>query len=185
MSWNSSTKSGFGEDHPEMGASLVAQMVKNLPTMWGTWVLSLDQEVSLEEGMATHSSVLAWRIPWTEAPGALQSRGSQRVGHDWAMNTFYFLYPEIKMSSKAIWSVQQLCDWRRLWNDIWQNAPYTTGCDESLTPKYSKNKIQGHFLKSLNLLFWTTGDERVLPLCMLCVVVSHSVVSDSLRPHGL
>ena len=54
-------------------SSLVAQMVKNLPAMWETWVWSLGWEDPLEEGMATHSSILAWRIPWTEEPGGLQS----------------------------------------------------------------------------------------------------------------
>jgi len=57
-------------------------MVKNLPAMWETWVRSLDQEDTLEKGMATHSSILACRIPRTEEPGGLQSMGSQRVGHD-------------------------------------------------------------------------------------------------------
>ena len=57
-------------------------MVKNLLAMQETWVQSLAQEDSLEKGMATHSSILAWRIPWTEAPGGLQSMGSQRVRHD-------------------------------------------------------------------------------------------------------
>ena len=63
-------------------ASLVAQMVKNLPAMRETWVQSLDWEDPLEDSMATHSSILAWRIPWTEEPGGLQTMGSQRVGHD-------------------------------------------------------------------------------------------------------
>ena len=63
-------------------APLVAQMMKNPPAMQETQVQSLGQEDSLEEGMATHSSILAWRIPWTEEPGGLQSMGSQRVGHD-------------------------------------------------------------------------------------------------------
>ena len=57
-------------------------MVKNLPVMQETWVQSLGWEDPLEEEMATHSSSLAWRIPWTEEPGVLQSMGSQRVGHD-------------------------------------------------------------------------------------------------------
>ena len=57
-------------------------MVKNLPAMGETQVQSLGQEDSLEKGMATHSSILTWRIPWTEEPGGLQSTGSQRVGHD-------------------------------------------------------------------------------------------------------
>ena len=60
---------------------LVAQMVKNLSAMQKTWVLSLGQEDPLEKGMATHSSILAWRLPRTEEPGRLQSMGSQRVGH--------------------------------------------------------------------------------------------------------
>ena len=59
-----------------------SMMAKNLPAMQETWVLSLGREDPLEEGMATHSSILAWRIPWTEEPGRLQSIGSQRVGHD-------------------------------------------------------------------------------------------------------
>ena len=53
-------------DHDGNRASLVAQMVKNLPAMWETWVRSLSQEEPQEKGMATHSSILAWRIPWTE-----------------------------------------------------------------------------------------------------------------------
>ena len=65
-----------------MGASLVAQRVKCLPAKQETWLRSLGQEDPLEKEMATHSSTLAWKIPWTEEPGRLQSMGSQRVGHD-------------------------------------------------------------------------------------------------------
>ena len=60
----------------------MAEMVKNLPAMQETQVQSLGWEDPLEKGMATHSSILAWRIPWTEEPGGLQSTGLQRVGHD-------------------------------------------------------------------------------------------------------
>ena len=60
----------------------MAQRLKRLPAMQETWVQSLGQEDPLEEEIATHSSVFAWRIPWTEEPGRLQSMGSQRVGHD-------------------------------------------------------------------------------------------------------
>jgi len=60
----------------------MAQTVKNLPEMQETWVQSLGQEDPLEKGMATHSSTLAWRIPWTEESSGLQSIGSQRVGYD-------------------------------------------------------------------------------------------------------
>ena len=62
-------------------ASLVAQRLKRLPGMQETWVRSLGREDPLEKEMATHSSALAWRIPWMEEPGGLQSMGSQRVGH--------------------------------------------------------------------------------------------------------
>ena len=64
-------------------ASLIAQLVKNPPAMQETPVQFLGWEGPLEEGMATHSRFLAWRIPWTEEPGGLQSMGSQRVRHDW------------------------------------------------------------------------------------------------------
>ena len=57
-------------------------MVKSLPAVWETWVRSLCQEDPLEKEMATHSDTLAWRIPWMEKPGELESMGSQRVGHD-------------------------------------------------------------------------------------------------------
>ena len=60
----------------------MAQTVKCLPTMWETWVQSLGGEDPLEKEMAPHSSILAWKVPWTEEPGRLQSMGSQRVGHD-------------------------------------------------------------------------------------------------------
>jgi len=65
-----------------LGAALVAQTVKNLPAMQETWVRFLDWEDPLEKGMATYSSIVVWRIPWTEEPGRLQPMGSQRVGHD-------------------------------------------------------------------------------------------------------
>ena len=65
-----------------LGLYVMAQTVKNLPAMQEIWVLSLGRENPLEKGMATHSSILAWRIPWTAEPGGLQSMGSQRVGSD-------------------------------------------------------------------------------------------------------
>ena len=65
-----------------MQYSLVAQRVKRLPAMQETWGRSLGQEDPLEKEMATHSSTLAWKIPWTEKPGRLQSMGSQRIRHD-------------------------------------------------------------------------------------------------------
>ena len=71
----------LGLPYNEAGMS---QMVKNLPVMQEIWVQSLGWEDPLRKEMATHSSILAWEIPWMEEPGGLQSMGSQRVGHDWA-----------------------------------------------------------------------------------------------------
>ena len=63
-------------------ASLVAQLVKNLPAVQETWIRFLGWEDPLEKEMVTHSSILAWKISWTQEPGGLQSMGLQRVGHD-------------------------------------------------------------------------------------------------------
>ena len=73
---------GFTPSHVRGGASLVAQTVKHLPAVQEIRVRSLGWEGPLEKEMATHSSILAWRIPWTEEPGGLQYMGSQRVGHE-------------------------------------------------------------------------------------------------------
>ena len=70
--------------------SLVAQAVKNPPAIWETWLQSLGREEPLEKEMATHSSILAWRIPWAEEPGGLPSMGLQRVGQDWVTFPFTF-----------------------------------------------------------------------------------------------
>ena len=76
-----------------LGTSLVGQRVKRLPSMQETWVQSLGREDPLEKEMATHSSILAWKTPWKEKPGGLQSMESQRVGHNWATEQG-FLFPE-------------------------------------------------------------------------------------------
>ena len=74
----------------------VAQMGKNLPGMRETWAQSLVLEDPLEKGMTTHSSILAWKILWTEEPGRLQSMGSQRIWHDWVTSTFTKQESEVK-----------------------------------------------------------------------------------------
>ena len=70
----------YTHSHMHVGASLGAQMVKNLPAMRETWLQLLGWEDSLKKGMTTHSSILAWKIPWTEEFGGLQSIRSQRMG---------------------------------------------------------------------------------------------------------
>ena len=77
--------------------SLVVQTVKNPPAMQETQVWSLDWEDSLKKWMATHASILTWRIPWTEEPGGLQSMGLQRVRHNWATNSFTFPLYQLRL----------------------------------------------------------------------------------------
>ena len=93
-------------------ASLVAHMVKNLSAMWDTWVRSLGWGDPLEKGIATLSSILAWRVPWTEEPGRLQSMGSQRVGHDWVTFSSLGWGPLtcILVSSQVVISHSPWCD---------------------------------------------------------------------------
>ena len=74
------------------GASLVAEMVKNVPAVQETQVRPLGREDPREKEMATHSSTLAWEIPWTQEPGRLQSMGLQRVGHNWLNNIKDWVY---------------------------------------------------------------------------------------------
>ena len=78
----------IGSNQDTLPASLVAQTIKDLPVIQGTQVQSLGQEDPLEKGMAIHSSILTWRIPWTEEPRGQQSIGSQRVRHDLETKTF-------------------------------------------------------------------------------------------------
>ena len=84
------------------GTSLVAQMAKSLPTMWETWVQPLGWENLLEKKMTTHSNILAWKIPWTEEPGRLQSMGSKRVGHKWVTSLSLCFYSLAFVYSAAI-----------------------------------------------------------------------------------
>ena len=99
---HSNSKAEIGKNYFLWFKYMVAQMVKNLPAVWETRVQSLDQEDPLEKGMATHSSILAWRIPWTEEPIGPQSMGLKRVRHNWATNTFtYMLSTRHKSDSKT------------------------------------------------------------------------------------
>ena len=109
--------------------SLVAQIVKHLSTMQETWVQSLGWEDPLEKEMAIHSSTIAWKIPWTEEPGSLQSMGLQRVGHNWATSLTYLrLYLSIlghtwSFSVMNLWN-SQMNQWTYKhiifsWNTMW------------------------------------------------------------------
>ena len=87
-------------------ASLVAQMVKNLPAVQDSQAQFLGWEDPLKKGMSTHSSILAWRIPWTEEPGRLQSMGLQRVRHNWVTNTFTFFSTSIIIATTTVLSCE-------------------------------------------------------------------------------
>ena len=143
-------------------ASLVAQMVKNLPAMWETQVLSLSQEDPLKKRMATHSSILAQRMPWTKEPGGLQSMELQRVRQDWVINT---LVLEVLPAAAAAAKSLQSC--LALWDPIDGSPPGST----------VPGILQAKTLEWVAISFshaWTWN-----------VKVKSSVVSESLRPHGL
>ena len=93
---------------------LVAQMVKNLPAVRETQVQSLGGEDPLEKEMANHSCILAWKIPWTEEPGGLQSMGLQRAEHDWATNTHALVVQLLKnLPATQVRSLGWEDPWRR------------------------------------------------------------------------
>ena len=96
--------------------SLVAQMVKRLPTIQKTWVQSLGQEDLLEKEMATHSSILAWKIPWTAEPGRLQSMGLQTVGHDWATSVSSLFFWWLCMSPSGLLPPVPAQSWPTEWS---------------------------------------------------------------------
>ena len=122
--------------------SLVAQGLKNLPAMGETWVRSLGWEDPLEKEMATHSSILTWRIPWMEEPGGLQSTRFQRVGHDWVASLslcwdrFFFLL----LLLLAAWGQEllQLLSHVQLFE-----TPWTAACQasQSITNSWSFLKL--------------------------------------------
>ena len=121
------------------GASLVAQRVKRLPTMQETWVRSLGWEDPLEKEMATHSSILAWKIPWTEKPGRLQSMGSQRVGQDWATS----LHFRVQRASLVAQLVKNPPAMRQTW--VW-----SLGCEDPLEKGKATHSWPGEFHRLYN-----------------------------------
>ena len=102
-------------------------MAKNLPAMRETAVWFLGQEDPLEKGMATHSSILAWRIPWTEEPGRLQFKELQRVRHNWVTNTFTSFDVKGEQSTFTVSEFKE--EWDRKYK--WRNQVTTTAKHES------------------------------------------------------
>ena len=87
----------------------MAQRLRRLPPMWETWVRSLGREDPLEKEMVTHSSILAWIIPWTEEPGKLQSMGSQRVGHNWVTSLTYLWFVCFNLVFVHCFNIKRVC----------------------------------------------------------------------------
>ena len=112
----------------------MAQTVKHLSTMPETWVRSLGREDPLEKEMASHSSTLAWKIPWTEEPGGLQSTGSQRVGHAWATPLSIF-------STLFKYSYNKLCFDNRNMNENSNLKLWATWCLFWLIISFIKNSL--------------------------------------------
>ena len=139
-------------------ASLVIQTVKNLPAIQETWVQSLGQEDALEKGMANHSGTLAWRIPWTEEPGRLQSWGCERVRQDWATNTSTFFFH---------WFTEDPSLW---WALLWITAPWITS---SIVSKRARIKSL-HFAVGGGNLSPRVG--HILGLCPWCTCLISLVV---------
>ena len=133
MNWHQSSDWFIESHYYYTWTSLVAQMVKNLPVMWETRVQSLDEEDPLKKGMESHSSILAWKTPWTEETRGLLSMGSHRIGQDWVTNTFtftlsycfYTIYLKISKKDQGILQ-------------IWKFVCYLTN---KIDWRYSQSKI--------------------------------------------
>ena len=151
-------------------ASLMAQKVKNPPAMWETWVWFLSWEVPLEEGMATHWSILTWRIPWTEELARLQSMKSQRVGHDWATKHSTAHRPVLQYF---------IPNRKNHWNP--QVGQMRITCE---ILKYTDFWCLPQTIKSESLK-WDPGISILRSNLFASIYESRSVVSDSLQPHGL
>ena len=126
-----------------MRSSLVAQTVKRLSTARETWVRSLGRKDPLEKETATHSSNLAWKIPWTEEPGRLQSMGSLRIGHDWATSLQWFVFS--CLSGRA-------CPVTQSWPALFVPMDYSSPCSS------------GHGISQARILEWVAiFSSRDLP----------------------
>ena len=156
-------------------SELVAQRLKRLPTMRETWVRSLGRADPLEKEMATHSSILAWRIPWTEKPGGLQSTGSQRVGHDWATELnwvifdpvlFIFLSHSANQAPNLLSLTECLC---------------THFLSISIDTTQASLILYLHFCDISLVCDPLSGFSPSAP----CAMLSHPVKSDPLWPHEL
>ena len=127
-------------------SQIILKILKNLPAMRETWVWSVGWEDPLEEGMTTHSSVLAWRIPWTEEPGGLQSMGSQRLRYDWAKKHTYTHHIRVDH-----WSTG------RIWPGI-----YTGQCGKGWCHRINNKET---LRRMVRMLTWSLGHISMMKGC--------------------
>ena len=154
---------GMGYPLQYSWAFLVAQMVKKPPARWETFAQSLGWEDPLEEAMATPSSILAWRIPWTEKPGGLQSTGSQRVGHDWVTkHTAQHRYRRETMN-EGLWIIRG----QTSWSNSHREADFETpgeGAQRNMSYRGEEVSGRGCYTwgsKAGELLLWKQEKARV------------------------
>ena len=133
-------------------------MVENPPAMQETWVGSLGREDLLEKGMATHSSIPAWRIPWTEEPGGLQCTGSKRVGYNWTTkHSTQYMVIKLKFSCDYLLILEvPLLKYWSLWSTIFYNWVVTSN---GLLPRWLSDK---EFLAMPEMWVWFLGQEDAL-----------------------
>ena len=144
--------------------SMVAQRVKRQPAIWETWVRFLGGEDLLEKEMATHSSALAWKTPWMEKPGGLQSLGPQRVGHDWATSlsrTQMRAQPQLRWGGrkKGLWQkVAVQWSWS-IWGTSWLWVHGTASANLTIHPsiQLSRTWLSNSQLKVLWLYLWPSS----------------------------
>ena len=129
-------------------ASLEVQLVKNLPAVQETWVWSMGWEDPLEKEMETHSSVLAWKISWTEEHDGLQSMGSQRVGHDWATNTYLLILVWEIPWTEGTWGLQSL--WLQRIRHDWATEHATRYLGKKCKSWKAPSNIENYKLTSIS-----------------------------------
>ena len=164
--------------------SLVAQMVKNLPAMQETWIQSLNLEDPLEKGMVIHSSIIAWRISWTEKPSGLKPMGSQIVRHNWVTNASLFHAHSSTYSNPASTQGALRTSLTKVTDDV--HCFSTSGCFQFLTVLHSSPPV--HVVKP-SLYFWSPPFPRLPQHALQCsCFYFHNLVSpshNSLHTHCL
>ena len=153
-------------------ASLVAQRIKHLPAKQETRVRSLGWEDPLEKEMATHSSILPWRIPWTEEPGGLQSTGFQRVGHDWATSyTWIAIFVKTKRLGK--WELVEIRRWGKRKGERLLGIPFLIAVGNLILVTLDTVEISINWdSRPLGNWWWSPWSQNQLRVPQFCLFTS-------------